>query len=111
MKRLLSLLACFAVMGAAQAQSYNCTCAYAIPSTNYATKDNINFVCTNLIARPSFDPVKEQAKNAQLKDFCVQQITQATASCGPTDAECIKQGYSKSEGAIRSKCDQLCKMK
>jgi hypothetical protein len=111
MKRLLSLLACFAMIGAAHAQSFNCTCAYAVPNTANATKDKIDFVCTNLIARPSFDPSKEQAKYAQLKDFCVQQVTQSTAACGPTDAECVKQGYRASEGAIRSKCDQLCKMK
>lgn len=110
MKHLVSLLACFAVLAAplAQAQEFSCSCGFFVPNDANATKDKIDFMCTNM-ANTSFSAAKLPAKNAQFKSFCVQQINQATAACAPTDTKCIKEGYSQSRGALSAKCMEICK--
>ena len=110
MKRLLSLFACLAIFAApiAHGQEFNCSCGFLVPNDANATKDKIDFMCTNM-ARVSFDPGKQPAKNQQYRNFCVQQITQATAACAPTDTKCIKAGYEQSRGPMSAKCLEICK--
>lgn len=106
MKRLMMIVGCVAFMGAAQAQSVSITCAWAVPNDTNADKSRFQFFCTNFANQSSF---RDGPKKAEYEAACLQQLNQATASCGPTDKECIKQGYRQAEAPMKAKCVELSK--
>lgn len=104
MKRFLAAVASLALVGAAQAQSITVTCSWGVPNDANADKGKFQFMCGNFANASGF---RDGPKREEYVSACVQQLNQTTASCAPTDKECIKQGYRQSEAPMKAKCNEL----